>query len=77
MAIKRTGRKNVVDYYEIFDNELVFYFRKLNGKEIRKINVDFKAIVPGNYKGVASSAYLYYEKEHKNWNQGLQIEVLP
>lgn len=75
--LKELVEKNAVDYYEIFDNELVFYFRKLNGKEIRKINVDFKAIVPGSYKGVASSAYLYYEKEHKNWNQGLQIEVLP
>ena len=75
--LKELVEKNAVDYYEIFDNELVFYFRKLNGKEIRKINVDFKAIVPGIYKGVASSAYLYYEKEHKNWNQGLEIEVLP
>lgn len=75
--LKELVEKNAVDYYEIFDNELVFYFRKLNGKEVRKINVDFKAIVPGSYKGVASSAYLYYEKEHRNWNQGLQVEVLP
>jgi len=75
--LKELVEKNVVDYYEIFNNELVFYFRKLNGKEIRKINVDFKAIVPGNYRGVASSAYLYYENEHRNWNKGLEIEVLP
>lgn len=75
--LKELMDKNVVDYYEIFGNELVFYFRKLEAKETRKINVDFKAIVPGTYKAVASSAYLYYENEHKNWNSGLEFEVLP
>jgi len=75
--LKELVEKNVIDYYEIFGNELVFYFRKLDANEIRKINIDFKGIVPGNYKGVASSAYLYYENEHKNWNSGIQIEVVP
>ncbi|MEN2402857.1 TonB-dependent receptor plug domain-containing protein [Flavobacterium sp. MC2016-06] len=69
--------KNNIDYYEIFGSELVFYFRKLNAKETRKINIDLKAIIPGNYKGIASSAYLYYENEHKNWNKGIEIEVIP
>ncbi|MDR6967589.1 TonB-dependent SusC/RagA subfamily outer membrane receptor [Flavobacterium arsenatis] len=75
--LKELVEKNSIDYYEIFGNELVFYFRKLEGNEIRKINIDLKAIVPGMYQGVASSAYLYYENEHKNWNQGIQIEVVP
>ncbi|SFC83861.1 TonB-dependent receptor plug domain-containing protein [Flavobacterium phragmitis] len=75
--LKELIDKNIVDYYEIFGSELVFYFRKLNAKEIRKVNIDFKAVVPGNYKGIASSAYLYYENEHRNWNSGLEIEVLP
>lgn len=75
--LKELVEKNVIDYYEIFGNELVFYFRKLDANETRKINIDFKGIVPGNYKGVASSAYLYYENEHKNWNSGIQIEVVP
>ncbi|WP_291152766.1 TonB-dependent receptor plug domain-containing protein [Flavobacterium sp. UBA7680] len=75
--LKELIDKNIVDYYEIFGNELVFYFRKLEAKETRKVNIDLKAIVPGKYKGIASSVYLYYENEHKNWNQGLEIEVLP
>jgi hypothetical protein len=75
--LKELVEKKAIDYYEIFGNELVFYFRKLNANETRKINIDLKAIVPGNYQGVASSAYLYYENEHKNWNQGIQIEVTP
>ena len=75
--LKELVEKNVVDYYEIFGNELVFYFRKLEGNESRKINIDLKAIVSGTYQGVASSTYLYYENEHKNWNQGIEIEVVP
>ncbi|MES2575210.1 MAG: TonB-dependent receptor plug domain-containing protein [Bacteroidota bacterium] len=75
--LKELMEKNIIDYYEIFGNELVFYFRKIDAKETRKINMDLKAIVPGNYKGVASSAYLYYENEHKNWNKGIEIEVVP
>ncbi|WP_431244781.1 TonB-dependent receptor plug domain-containing protein [Flavobacterium sp. P21] len=75
--LKELTDKNIVDYYEIFGNELVLYFRKLDAKEIRKVNIDLKAVVPGSYKGVASSAYLYYENEYRNWNSGLEIEVLP
>ncbi|MFB9079740.1 TonB-dependent receptor plug domain-containing protein [Flavobacterium procerum] len=75
--LKVLVEKNAADYYEIFGNELVFYFRKLNAKETRKINIDFKAIVPGKYKGIASSAYLYYEREDKNWNSGIEVEVIP
>jgi uncharacterized protein YfaS (alpha-2-macroglobulin family) len=74
--LKELVEKNIVDYYEIFDSELVLYFRKLESKETRKVNIDLKAIIPGTYKGVASSVYLYYENEHKNWSSGLEIEVL-
>ncbi|KAF2517654.1 TonB-dependent receptor plug domain-containing protein [Flavobacterium foetidum] len=75
--LKELVEKNAADYYEIFGNELVLYFRKLNANEKRKINIDFKAIVPGKYKGIASSAYLYYERERKNWDSGIEVEVIP
>ncbi|GGF10913.1 TonB-dependent receptor plug domain-containing protein [Flavobacterium limi] len=74
--LKELVEKKIIDYYEIFDSELVFYFRKLDSRETRKVNIDLKAIIPGTYKAVASSVYLYYENEHKNWNQGLEMEVL-
>jgi uncharacterized protein YfaS (alpha-2-macroglobulin family) len=75
--LKELMDKNVVDYYEIFGSELVLYFRKLEAKEIRKVNLDLKAIIPGKYKAIASCAYLYYENEHRNWNSGIEIEVTP
>jgi alpha-2-macroglobulin-like protein len=73
--LKELIEKEKVDYYEIFGNELVLYFRHLGPKEIKEINIDLKAIIPGIYTGVASSAYLYYNNEHKNWNKGLYIEI--
>ena len=74
--LKELVDKNVIAYYEIFSSELVLYFRNLNAQETRKINIDLKAQIQGTYKGVASSAYLYYNNEHKNWNPGLQVEVV-
>jgi alpha-2-macroglobulin-like protein len=73
--LKELVEKDVIAYYEIFGSELVLYFRSLNAQETRKINIDLKAQIPGTYKGIASSAYLYYNNEHKNWNPGLQVEV--
>lgn len=74
--LKELVEKEIVDYYEIFESELVFYFREMDALETRKINLDLKAQLPGNYQGIASSAYLYYNNEHKNWNNGLQVEII-
>lgn len=74
--LKELVDKNVIAYYEIFGSELVLYFRSLNARENRNINIDLKAQIPGIYKGIASSAYLYYSNEHKNWNPGLLVEVV-
>lgn len=73
--LKELIEKEKVDYYEIFGNELVLYFRHLGPNETRQINVDLKAIIAGNYTGVASSAYLYYNNENKNWKKGISIEI--
>uniref|UniRef100_UPI00404A7726 TonB-dependent receptor plug domain-containing protein n=3 Tax=Flavobacterium sp. TaxID=239 RepID=UPI00404A7726 len=73
--LKELVEKEIVDYYEIFESELVFYFRSLNGSEVRNINLDLKAVVPGSYQGIASSAYLYYDNEAKIWNSGLKLEI--
>lgn len=73
--LKELVEKEIVDYYEIFESEVVFYFREMDALETRKINLDLKAQLPGNYQGIASSAYLYYNNEHKNWNSGLQVEI--
>ncbi len=75
MQLNELIEKQIIDYYEIFGSELVLYFRDLAKSEIKKINIDLKAIIPGNYQAVASSAYLYYDNQNKIWNKGLEVEI--
>ncbi len=74
--LKELVEKEIVDYYEIFGSELVLYFRQMDARETRKISIDLKAQVPGQYLGMASSAYLYYDNGNKNWNNGLHVEIV-
>ncbi|WP_454881592.1 TonB-dependent receptor plug domain-containing protein [Sphingobacterium detergens] len=67
--------KGFVDYYEIFENYLVFYWRGIDAKETKELSIDLKAQVPGRYQGAASSGYLYYTEELKDWQEGLKVEI--
>ena len=73
--LKEIMEKNQVAYYEIFDNYLVFYWMGFSVNETKKINLDLKADVAGKYKGKASTIYLYYTPEYKNWNDGTEVEI--
>ncbi|RXK86042.1 TonB-dependent receptor plug domain-containing protein [Filimonas effusa] len=75
--LKQLTEQNKVAYYEIFDNYLVFYWRDLAAKEIKKMGLDLKADIPGSYKGRANNSYLYYTPEYKHWQEGLEVKVLP
>ncbi|MGB7498798.1 MAG: TonB-dependent receptor plug domain-containing protein [Moheibacter sp.] len=75
--LKEMIENEKVSYYELEDNFLVLYWRYLDPKETKTVELVFKAEVPGLYTGVASSAYLYYTEEFKNWNEGLKIEIEP
>ncbi len=65
--LKELQEKKVVDFYEITGNNVVCYYRQMTPKEVRVINLDLKADIPGVYTASASSAYLYYTAEHKTW----------
>lgn len=75
--LKEIMEKKQVAYYEIFDNYLVLYWMGFAPNEVKKISLDLKAEIPGTYKGKASNTYLYYTPEHKHWNEGLDVEILP
>lgn len=75
--LKELTEKNEVAYYEIFDNYLVLYWMGFSPGETKTIRLDLKADVPGKYKGKASNCYLYYTPEHKHWQEGTAIEILP
>ncbi len=73
--LKELRDKGLFDYYEIFDNYLVFYFREMSPNEKKEIKLDLKAEMAGSYEGAASSAYLYYTDEYKRWQEGMRIKI--
>jgi len=73
--LKEMQEKEVFDFYEIIDDNLVVYYRELGPNEEKVINLDLKAEIPGDYTGMASSAYLYYMDQHKHWIKGLKVRI--
>jgi len=65
--LKELQEKKMFDYYEITGNNIVIYYRQMAPSEIKQINFDLKAEIPGEFEAPASSAYLYYTNEFKNW----------
>jgi len=75
--LKELSEKEIFDYYETGDNNIVLYFRYMKPNETKTINFDLKSEIPGEYQGQASYAYLYYTSEYKSWENGARIMIRP
>ncbi|MBV1860047.1 MAG: hypothetical protein KUG77_16660 [Nannocystaceae bacterium] len=64
-----------IDYYETREREVIAYFRAMKPKEQRAFDLHLLATVPGSYISPASSAYLYYTDEHRNYADGFAVEI--
>ena len=73
--LKELQEKEVFDFYEIMNGNLVIYYRTMDPDGQHTINLDLKAEIPGSYVGGASSAYLYYSNEYKDWVKGNAVVV--
>lgn len=73
--LKQMQEREVFDFYEITDGNLVVYYREMAPKAEHVIKLDLKADIPGEYSGAASSAYLYYTDELKYYTRGEKIVV--
>jgi hypothetical protein len=75
-ALRNDGKeRGPIDAFEIRGRELVLYWRDLApGKKI-DVPVDLICRVPGEYRGPASRAYLYYNADHKHWVAPLQVAI--
>jgi len=73
--LKEIQEKKLADYYEVKGNNIILYFRQMKPSEIRTINFDLKAEIPGEYSSPASCAYLYYTNEFKDWKAFEKITV--
>ncbi|AFC24422.1 MG2 domain-containing protein [Saprospira grandis] len=73
--LKEQQEAGKFDYYEIFDNYLVLYFRKIPSGQSKKILLDLKAELPGHFTAPANSAYLYYRPNAVFWEAGQSIQI--
>jgi len=65
-----------IDYFELKDNLVYLYYTRLEPDERKEVHLDLKAEIKGRYLAPASSAYLYYTNEDKNWHPGETVVVL-
>lgn len=75
--LKEMTDEHVFDYYEIQGNYLIAYFTSMEQAENKVIHLDLKADIPGSYKAPASTAYLYYDKQDKDWDKGTFVKINP
>ena len=73
--LKKLQQEGVFDYYENFDGYFVFYFRTIDDMEVKTINLDLKANTKGTYSSPASTAFLYYEQEHRAWSKAETLVI--
>lgn len=73
--LKELVKKHVIDAYEVRGREVVLYWRGMAANATVEVPLSVIAAVPGTYTGPASRAYLYYTDEHKNWVDGMQVEI--
>ena len=73
--LKELKEQHKADYFEVFDNYLVFYWKEFNTAETKTIHLDLKAEIAGNYQAPASTVYLYYADDFKHWTQGNRLII--
>jgi hypothetical protein len=75
-ALRNEGKeRGPIDAFEIRGRELVLYWRDLAPDKKIDVPVDLICRVPGEYRGPASRAYLYYNADHKDWVAPLQVSI--
>ncbi|MCA9543340.1 MAG: hypothetical protein KC613_03090, partial [Myxococcales bacterium] len=73
--LKELVEKKQIAFFETGPREVILYFRELKPSETLTIPLDLVALVPGEFQGPASSAYLYYTDDKKFWAKGLNVKV--
>ena len=65
-----------INSYEVRGRNVVLYWKYMGQNQSRIVSFDVTARIPGKFSGQASTAYLYYTDEHKNWVDGLTCEII-
>lgn len=70
-------RPGVIGSWELRGRDLVLYWRELAPNAKVQVELDLVCRQPGQYRGRAGRAYLYYGAEHKHWSEPLSIRIDP
>ncbi|MCF8312151.1 MAG: carboxypeptidase regulatory-like domain-containing protein [Saprospiraceae bacterium] len=73
--LKEMSDRKLFDFYEIKDSYVVFYFRGMGAGEVKNLNLDLKADVPGEYEAPASAAWLYYSNDAVVWSKPERVVI--
>lgn len=66
-----------ISYFELRGREVILYWRALEPKQNVELGIDLICETPGEYRGPASRAYLYYNADHKHWIDPLKVRITP
>ncbi len=70
------GKKaGLIGAWETRGREVILYWRDLAPKQKIEVPLDLICRVPGEYRGPASRAYLYYNADHKCWVEPLKMSI--
>jgi hypothetical protein len=76
--LREDGTKpGLISAFEIRGRELVLYWRDLAPAQKIEVNLDLVCRLPGEYRGPASRAYLYYNADNKFWVEPLTVAIAP
>jgi hypothetical protein len=75
--LKELVKSGKIAAYEVKGREVILYWRVLRAEERVDLPLSLVAAIPGKYTAPASRAYLYYTDEHKQWIDGLAVEISP
>ena len=75
--LKELVKQGVINAYETRGRDVIFYVTTMQPGQVIEFSFDAIAAVPGEYRGQASRAYLYYADEYRKWVEGLSIKITP
>jgi hypothetical protein len=73
--LKELVKAGKIAAYEVKGREVILYWRVLAAEQRVDLPLSLVAAIPGKYTAPASRAYLYYTDEHKQWVDGLAVEI--
>jgi len=74
--LRENGTKQgKISFFEVRGRELILYWRDMAPEQEYEVDIDLICRIPGEYRGPASRAYLYYNADNKFWTEPLALTI--